>query len=393
VAVTPRGAGTGNYGQAMPVAGGAVLDLSELREVRFVRRSVARVQAGVRLADLDRQAQEAVGCEQRMHPSTLRTATIGGFVCGGSGGVGSITWGGLRDRGNVLGARVLTMESPPRAVELRGDDVRKVIHAYGTTGIVTEVEIALAAAPRWIDAVVAFPDFAKAARFAYALACQDALLKKLVSVLAAPIADTFIKPLATLAGDADLVLAMIAEEAFEPFAAVVREWRGALVLPASGRALPLPIYEYAWNHTTLHALKVDRSITYHQTMHPGPDPVGTALTMHERFGDEVLQHLELVRFDGGIVAYGLPLVRYTSRERLAEIVAMYESAGCPTFSPHTVTLEDGGMKEVDPVQLQAKREMDPLGLLNPGKMRAFHEPDYRPRSRVHLFTSAALDSV
>src|SRR6185295_3128661 len=113
-----------------------------------------------------------------------RTATLGGFICGGSGGVGSITWGGLRDRGNVLGARVLTMEASPRALELRGDDVRRVIHAYGTTGIVTEVEIALAAAPLWIDAAVAFADFAAAARFAYALACQDALLKKLVSVLA-----------------------------------------------------------------------------------------------------------------------------------------------------------------------------------------------------------------
>jgi hypothetical protein len=40
------------------------------------------------------------------------------------------------------------------------------------------------------------------------------------------------------------------------------------------------------------------------------------------------------------------------------------------------------------VQLAFKRETDPKGLLNPGKMLAWEQPDYDGRrSRVHLFPS------
>ena len=61
-------------------------------------------------------ALEAGGQELRMFPSTRATASVAGFVAGGSGGVGSISWGGLRDFGNVIRLRVLTMEETPRAL-------------------------------------------------------------------------------------------------------------------------------------------------------------------------------------------------------------------------------------------------------------------------------------
>jgi hypothetical protein len=98
--------------------------------------------------------------------------------------------------------------------------------------------------------------------------------------------------------------------------------------------------------------------------------------MAARFGDEVPLHLEFVRFGGEIACFGLQLVRFTDEVRLAAIIRAHEEAGCPIFNPHEFTLEGGGMKKVDQLQLAFKREADPLGLLNPGKMIGWDDPAY-----------------
>ena len=98
--------------------------------------------------------------------------------------------------------------------------------------------------------------------------------------------------------------------------------------------------------------------------------------MARHFGDEVPLHLEFVRFGGQIACFGLQLVRYTTDERLLAIIDHHNRNGCPVFNPHAYTLEGGGMKQVDQVQLAFKREADPLGLLNPGKMIGWDDPAY-----------------
>ncbi len=114
VPITARGGGTGNYGQAVPLQGGVVLDMTGARHDRVAACPACCGSApGRKMIDIDRETRPD-GWELRMHPSTKRTATIGGFVAGGSGGVGSVTWGGLREPGNVAAARIVTMEAEPR---------------------------------------------------------------------------------------------------------------------------------------------------------------------------------------------------------------------------------------------------------------------------------------
>lgn len=393
IPVTPRGSGTGNYGQAMPLAGGLILNLAEMNAVKQIAPGRVVAAPGAILADIDKATRAHSGQELRMHPSTYNTASIGGFLAGGSGGVGSINWGGLRDIGNVLSVEVVTMEAEPRILRITGEDLGKVMHAYGTNGIITEVEMPLTASYHWVDVIVGFDDFVDAARFGNALGEQDGILTKLITPIAAPVPQSyFARHKRFLPPGKSIVLLMVAAHAMGALAVFLRRYPGAHLLFDANR-LPvedregLPAnYELSWNHTTLRALRVDPSITYLQTLYPFPTQLETVARIHARFGEEVMAHLEFVRFDGTVTCFGLPLVRFTTEERLDEIVRIHESMGAPVFNPHRYTLEEGGMKRTDAVQLAFKREADPQGLLNPGKMIAWDDPgfDYAD-GKVYLY--------
>lgn len=379
VAITPRGAGTGNYGQAMPLSGGAMLNLMNMDKVLEIKKDRVRAQAGAVLEQIDHQTRAAVDGELRFHPSTYRMASLGGFIAGGSGGVGSVRWGGLRNLGSILGVKVITCEETPRELDLVGEDVLKVAHAYGTNGIIVEAEMPLTQAHDWVDMMVGFDDFIDACRFGGAVALQDGLLVKEVAPCAAPIPqDYFNRHKPYIRDGQSVVLLMVAPVAAEAMTLFIAHHKGEMLYRSDlaseeeRKRLP-PIYELAWNHTTLRALKVDPTITYLQTRYPTVAHVEKIISI---LGDELPMHIEVGRQDGVVMYGGLPLVRYTTEERLEEIIRIHEDNGCHVFNPHRYTLEEGGMKRTDQKQLDFKREADPKGMLNPGKMIAWDDPNF-----------------
>jgi FAD/FMN-containing dehydrogenase len=374
VPITPRGSGTGNYGQAVPLAGGVVVDMTALDAIAWQRPGVVRVGTGRKMIDLDRETRP-LGWELRMHPSTKRTATIGGFVAGGSGGIGSVSWGGLREPGNVGMARIVTMEDTPRILELRDADAQAVNHAYGTTGLITALEMPLAPAWDWIDLIVAFPTFMDAVRCGHALALSDGIVKKLATPIAWPIPESFLSIRDQCPDGHAILIAMIAAPSLAAFKSLLRTHPAGDITyekPSEEAHGETPLYEYTWNHTTLQMLKRDRGVTYLQALHPAARLLDSIAEMAAMFGDEVMPHLEFIRVGGQVTASGLPVLRYTTEERLRAIIASYRDHGVSIADPHTYTLEDGaGHKRVDADQLSFKRAHDPHGLLNPGKMRSF----------------------
>jgi len=386
VPVTPRGAGTGNYGQAMPLRGGCVLSTHAMTKFEILDDRLIS-EPGAVLYDLEVACREK-DQELRLFPSTVKTASIGGFVAGGSSGVGAIRWGGLRNPANIHRLRLLTMEAEPRVVEFSGAEAHKAAHAYGVNGIITELEMPTAPATDWLGVIIGLPELSKALECGRALGQSDATLCRMISVFETGIAENYFLRHRDYLTDGEALLAVyIAPDDLPALRDIAAQFAGQVryMDGQADRRMP-PLFELGWNHTTLRAMKVDPDLTYLQMM-CGSDAVADAKAMKDRFGDEIQLHFELTTIMGEVRAAGMPLVRFTTEERLEDIVTIMEDElGLAVFNPHRVTLEEGGMKQVDDVQLAFKKEADPKGLLNPGKMIAWEDPNWSPEpGRNYLF--------
>jgi FAD/FMN-containing dehydrogenase len=265
------------------------------------------------------------------------------------------------------------MEDTPRIIELRGDEIQKVNHNYGTNGIIVELEMPLVPALPWAEAIVTFGDFMTAAKFGQALGDADGLVKKLISIHAAPIPSYFVALKNFLPAGCHCALVMIAEFCLEPFQELVKQFGGEITYQKTAKEATkgTSLLEFTWNHTTLHARSVDPNLTYLQTLFPADKTLTLLEHMFNHFGEEVMQHLEFIQVQGQTVPAALQVVRYSTEARLKEIIKYHEDLGAFIANPHTYILEDGGRKAIDPLQLEFKKLVDPYGLLNPGKMKAW----------------------
>ena len=206
----------------------------------------------------------------------------------------------------------------------------------------------------------------------------DSRLKS-VTLLAAPIPDLLLAatPLlkGAMAAGSHAVFVLVAEFAEPALMQLVAEFGGSVTLrktAAEVRGSNRTIVEYTWNHTTLHALKVDKSLTYIQSGFVPGQHVQQAKTLRERLGDEVLVYLEFIRTkEGAMNCSGLQLVRYTTDERLDEIMQIHRDHGVYIANPHVWVVEDGKQGQVNPDVVATKLRFDPQGLLNPGTLRGW----------------------
>ncbi len=389
--LTVRGGGTGNYGQCVPLDGGVILDITGLNRVLSITPGEVNCEAGVLMMDLERAVRldDCVtgGQELLMYPSTRDIATIGGFVGGGYGGAGSIRNGILKDPGNVTRIKVVTLEATPRVIDLVGADIQKVHHAFGTNGIMTELTLSLKPAVNWVHHIALFDGYADALQLC--VAATDAVNRTvpiggnntpneqlmdafLITAVERRFASFYEKEFGPrFPANRDAVFSMIHPDYLARWRAMVAKYGGTETMAMTeaeltAAALP-PAFECGWNHTTLMALRQDRSWTNLQTIHSWPLDVAQIEQQMQRWGDEVLMHHEFARDHNGPVVFGLPLVAYFDKDRLYEIIGEFEADGCVVLDNHVYTIEGGGMKTIDTAQIDFKIIADPHGLMNPGK--------------------------
>lgn len=395
VPVIPRGGGTGNYGQCIPLFGGVVVDLSRLDKFEITSDGVVRAEPGARIGAIE-PAARAAGWEMRCIPSTWVKSSIAGFFCGGSGGIGSITWGGIASADNVKSVTLLSCEETPRLVRLEERAALTALHTYGTTGFMIELEMRLAPKRDYDQLIFSSPDWERLLAWTDGAARNDAWPKRLASQFDAAIVATF-KPLQKHLREGEHATFLLVEKSVTADVVASAEAAGLNVcyrVPLSDPLKPPYITDYTWNHTTLWVLKSHPTYTYLQAGF-GENFREQFALLQTRFPGEILLHLmwnagnpKTMRAEddgrlltGEAVALGgIPVVAFRSEERLQEIIDYCAEIGVFIANPHVYTLEDGGRHPNIAAKRALKDDTDPHALLNPGKMRTYPRNPFAGRA-------------
>ena len=138
VPLTPRGKATSGYGGVLPVKKGITVDFYRMKKILDIdsKAMTATVQAGVVWEKLDKELQKH-GLTLRLYPTSYPSATVGGWLAQGGTGIGSYEAGWFRD--NVVSARVVLPGGKVRVFS--GPELDMVSEAEGITGLISEVTL------------------------------------------------------------------------------------------------------------------------------------------------------------------------------------------------------------------------------------------------------------
>ena len=170
VPVTPRGAGYGLSGGAVPLCGGIVLSTERMTRILEIDREnlMVTVEPGVITGDLHR-AVEAEGLFYPPDPASLDSCSIGGNVAEGAGGPRAVKYGTTRDYVCGLEAVMPSGEIMTWGGKLVKDVtgynlIQLLVGSEGTLAVVTKIVLRLLPLPRLqVDLLVPFDDFQTAA--------------------------------------------------------------------------------------------------------------------------------------------------------------------------------------------------------------------------------------
>ncbi|MEU6379066.1 FAD-binding protein [Streptomyces sp. NPDC046909] len=353
IPLTPRGKGTGNYGQAIPLYDGAVLDLTGCDRVLEAGDGWIRAEAGAKMSDLEAHAR-TLGQELWMFPSTFGT-TLGGFLSGGSGGTGSLVHKTNSD-GFVRELTVAPCTADAEPFTVQDADALPYIHAYGTTGIITTATVRLQRARTWTGLFAAFTDWTSAT------AALDALVRlepapRLASLDEAGLVGAY-PPDPALDPAALNLRAIIEEETADQARAIVRSYGGEVLGVRPAPDGPALISSLSFNHPTYYLMKAEEG-WFHLEIR-GDVLLGDTTEIKQVFPDTLL-HLEGMR--SGTV--GMLMAHYQGEQSVYDGITALEALGVGVHSPHNWHVD----RRLDLVR-ETARTADPLGLLNPGKIPA-----------------------
>lgn len=359
VPVTPRSKGTGNYGQAVPLHQGVVLDVSRLNQIIAVETEWIHAEAGVNFIKLEAAAR-ATGQELALYPSTMNSY-LSGFICGGAGGTGSVENGFIWDE-NVQRVKVANCCESSELFWAEGAEALPYLHAYGCTGIVTEVKLKLCPAREWTAVFASFAASEWRSATDVGLELMSAERKpRLLSIDQPAFVDYFPEHEWMPRGRISL-RTIVENETVDTVRACIQSKGGVMHGEDSQSTQLLTLLSY--NHVTLRAKQADAGICHIQVggaiCREAPERVCAVLP-------EARLHLDGMRVGEGVGYGGLLISKFVDKQSLYAAMEALREMGCFVVDPHTWLLGAGHFPPLTMLYPIVDRN-DPKGLLNPGKL-------------------------
>ncbi len=389
IPVTPRAAASNVTGGALAVHGGAILSVMKMNRILEIdeRNLIAVAEPGVITYDLQSAVEER-GLYYPPDPSSFDTSTIGGNVAEGAGGPHCLKYGTTKDY--VMG---LTVVLPNGDLLQTGGRTRKGVVGYdlshlfigseGTLGIITEVVLRLVPKPKAVlTLLVPFEE----------LEAAVSAVAKILSHGIVPAATELSKGSVLLpqghamAGKTQAVLLIeldgspsALEEERDEIGDICVEERALDVLVIEGKNKRKALWDLRRSSWT----KLVDSHAVLETL----DPVVPLdqMAQYVRKVEEIEARHQVPIFCGGHAGDGnvhtniaskvdTPEIRSRMRDAAEEIMALALSMGGTTAGEHGIGCVKINhlAKELSPVSIDfqkaIKRLLDPLNIMNPGKV-------------------------
>jgi glycolate oxidase len=392
VPVVPRGAGSGLSGGAAGIEGGLTIALTRMNRVLEVDRTnlVVVTQPGVLNADL-KAAVAAEGLFYAPDPASYEICSIGGNLGTNAGGLCCVKYGQTRD--SVLGLEVVLADG--RVIRTGGRSVKDVagyalthlfVGSQGTLGIITEATLRLHIAPPPRSTLLAFfPTLAAAGEGVAAIVdagLHPVTLELLDHETILAVDDAFELGLerdaaAMLLVESDLPAASATAELLEAAAACERS--GATAIVRAQDATEADWLRQA-RRLALRALERQGTVRMEDVGVPRgrvPDLLVAIQAAADRHGVRVATFGHAG--DGNlhpnfVFAHGDPRAAELTELVRDEIFAAALALGGTVTAEHGIGLsrraalaEQVGPDVID-VMRSVKAALDPLGILNPGRV-------------------------
>lgn len=154
IPLVPRGSASSGYGGVIPTRGGIVVDFTRMKKILTVDRQnlQATVEPGAIWQEIGQDLAEH-GLALRLYPTSAPSATVAGWVAQGGTGIGGYEYGFIKD--NIEALTIVDPDGEERIVI--GNDMEIFADMEGITGFIVNVTLKLRPLDQESLSLAAFP--------------------------------------------------------------------------------------------------------------------------------------------------------------------------------------------------------------------------------------------